>query len=245
MAQQSLEEQKRQQQYEKRLLQQQKAQERQGERHRQRVNDKTYQRQQQEKQRLNQLKQAQKQRQRQQEKLQDPAYRQQRLDKAREAQLKNADKQLRQLTCNKTTSAAKVATRKPIKSKGLKGRNLNTEERRLAEKIASIGCICCLNQGWTTALDYQQAGQNFLSLHHIEGRIKPWAHAKVLPLCAYHHQTPPPKDAPESLFPIHGNAKTHWEQVNGTQEQLLQQVYQLIQETPPWICPEIESLAEA
>lgn len=126
-------------------------------------------------------------------------------------------------------------TPRAIKSKGLKGRNYTAEEKRLANKLAQIGCICCLNQGWTQTQDYQESGQNFISLHHVEGRIKPWAHAKVLPLCHYHHQTPAPCNAPAELFPLHGNAKPVWEKINGTQEHLLKQAYSIIKEPRPWV----------
>ncbi|WP_217495113.1 Ref family recombination enhancement nuclease [Vibrio sonorensis] len=54
---------------------------------------------------------------------------------------------------------------------------------------------------------------NNVSLHHIDGRTKPKAHFKQLPLCAYHHDVPISKELqahPEYkyLVPIH--AKGSW-----------------------------------
>lgn len=133
---------------------------------------------------------------------------------------------------SKPTTARKQA---PIKSKGLKGRTLTMQERYLTNKLAALGCICCRNQGWYTEAMNNQEGQTFISMHHVEGRVKPWAHAKQLPLCQWHHQIEPPTDAPLELFPLHGNSKKSWEKTNGTQEALLEQVYEMINEPRPWL----------
>ena len=203
---------KRQQQWEKRRLQQQQSQMRQQEKQRAKLSDPAHQQQLREKQQAAQQRQFE----RQQEKQRKPEYRQEQYEKQR-------------------IQLNKKAAPKPIKSRGLKGRNHTVAEKTLANKVAEIGCICCLNKGWTSSSQNQQAGQQFVSLHHIDGRSKAWAHAKVLPLCHFHHQTPPPNNAPEELFPIHGNAKTVWEKINGTQAQLLEQVYKMIGEAQPWL----------
>lgn len=130
---------------------------------------------------------------------------------------------------------ARPVPSKPIKSKGLKGRARTAEEKRLEALLARIGCICCRNQGWYTDAMNNQEGQHFISMHHVDGRTKPWCHAKQLPLCQYHHDTPPPQGAPEQLFPLHGTGRKRWEKVNGTQEDLLQQVYEIIGEVQPWL----------
>jgi hypothetical protein len=56
----------------------------------------------------------------------------------------------------------------------------------------------------------------------------------VLPLCAYHHDTPAPNHAPEELTPIHRGNKKEWIAFNGTEEELLRQVYEMIDEDRPW-----------
>ena len=255
---------KRQKLYAKRLLQQQQSQQRQREKQLERLNDASYQQVLRDKQKAAQQRQAEKQRQRQREKLQDPEHqeklrlKQQQQAKKQQAKaaIKNSptpkaptpqalekkrlqQQAMQQRMLEKQRQKLKHSPAKPavkaLKSKGLKGRAHTAEEKRLANKLAQIGCICCLNKGWTQSQDYLESGQNFISLHHVEGRVKPWAHAKVLPLCHYHHQTPAPNDAPAELFPLHGNAKPEWEKVNGTQESLLKQVYAMIEETRPWM----------
>lgn len=220
-------------QYAKRLLQQQKSQQRQREKQLNRRNDPAYQQEQREKQLASQQRQQDKQRQKQN----DPEYQAQQKAKKLQALEKS---RLKAVNSAKKPSQIKSSTikpikSKPIKSKGLKGRTHTAEEKRLANKLADIGCICCLNQGWTQSHEHVHTGQHFISLHHVEGRIKQWAHAKVLPLCHFHHQSPAPEDAPKELFPLHGNAKPIWEKVNGTQTALLKQVYAMIGELRPWL----------
>ena len=130
--------------------------------------------------------------------------------------------------------STKSAPRKPIKSKGLAGRNPTVIEKRLANKIGEIGCICCLNKNWYTSEMREQESTKFISLHHVDGRTKLWAHAKVLPLCAYHHDVPAPSHAPAELTPIHRGNKKEWIAFNGTEEALLKQVYEMIDEEQPW-----------
>ena len=81
----------------------------------------------------------------------------------------------------------------------------------------------------------EQESTKFVSLHHVEGRTKEWAHAKVLPLCAHHHDTPAPSHAPDELTPIHRGNKKEWIELNGTEEELLKQVYEMIDEERPWL----------
>lgn len=124
---------------------------------------------------------------------------------------------------------------KRIASKGLKGRVRSAEEKRLEKKLADIGCICCLNKGWYNSAMHATEGQRFISMHHVAGRTQKWAHAKQLPLCEFHHQTPAPIDAPSDLFPLHGGSISSWEKINGSQDDLLKQAYLLIGEDRPWI----------
>jgi len=81
----------------------------------------------------------------------------------------------------------------------------------------------------------EQESTKFVSLHHVDGRTKEWSHAKVLPLCAHHHDTPAPSHAPEELTPIHRGNKKEWVELNGTEDELLKQVYEMIDEDRPWL----------
>lgn len=61
----------------------------------------------------------------------------------------------------------------------MKGSTPNKADRELWDGLASLGCIACRKDGIFNSL---------VSIHHIDGRTKPGAHRKVLPLCAGHHQ---------------------------------------------------------
>lgn len=212
----------------KRLAKQQAAQSRALERNQQRLRDPQYQ----EQQRQKQLQAAERQRLRAQQKTADPDYIKQQLEKKAQ-QLQIQQERARQRSNTEQTATAK--TRKTSPARGLKGRNPTAREKQLGNKIAAIGCICCLNQGWYTSSMQQQEGQKYVSLHHVDGRTKSWAHAMVLPLCAYHHDTPAPVDAPKELMPLHRSNKKEWVHFNGTEEVLLKQVYEMIEEEQPWL----------
>lgn len=98
---------------------------------------------------------------------------------------------------------------KAIKSRGMKGRSPTVEEARFMDRMGQLPCIACLKDGWT---NYE------ISLHHTEGRTKPGAHEKVLPLCAGHHQHgtgPNP-----TLIAVHPY-KARFEERYGSQRELL------------------------
>ncbi len=61
----------------------------------------------------------------------------------------------------------------------MKGRTPTKAEREFHDRMASLGCVACRFDGHATEL---------VSIHHIDGRTKPGAHTKVLPLCGPHHQ---------------------------------------------------------
>lgn len=61
----------------------------------------------------------------------------------------------------------------------MKGSTPSKADRELWDNMASLGCIACRKDGIFNSL---------VSIHHIDGRTKPGAHRKVLPLCAGHHQ---------------------------------------------------------
>ena len=61
----------------------------------------------------------------------------------------------------------------------MKGRTPTRKEKAFHSQMASLGCIACSLDGNRNPV---------VSIHHIDGRRKPGAHMKVLPLCAGHHQ---------------------------------------------------------
>ncbi|MGR6075470.1 Ref family recombination enhancement nuclease [Achromobacter sp. CSND-B12] len=68
----------------------------------------------------------------------------------------------------------------PIKSKGMKGSPVSAAQKAFHDQLASrIGCVACRMDG---------RFNDYVSIHHIDGRTKPDAHWKVLPLCGSHHQ---------------------------------------------------------
>lgn len=71
--------------------------------------------------------------------------------------------------------------------------------------VNAVGCIACRKDGIIN---------HHVSIHHIDGRTKPGAHMRVLPLCDRHHQTGG-EEAP-SIHPW----KRRFEEKYGTQEEL-------------------------
>ncbi|MOA33025.1 hypothetical protein D3C78_1542830 [compost metagenome] len=65
-----------------------------------------------------------------------------------------------------------------------------------------------------------------VSIHHIDGRTKPGAHSRVLPLCAGHHQDG--YGAP-GLIAVHPY-KARFEKQYGPQLELLEMCLQIIDE---------------
>lgn len=95
----------------------------------------------------------------------------------------------------------------------MRGRNPTAEEKRYMAKVNQIGCIACLNMGIHTPPEYT-------CIHHIEGKTKPNAHFKVLPLCDGHHSR-------YLKTGFHYNP-TRWQKEHGNQYDLLEQVKSLI-----------------
>ena len=236
--------------YEKKIAKANAARQRQFDKQKEKQASPEYQKAQQEKQQASQLKMQQRAFEKKKAQLDDPAYQKEQQEKQYQTQMKAFEKQRARQQVKETSPEYKVQkTRlikssaikskpiksKPIKSKGLKGRNPTALEKILANKIGDIGCICCLNKKWYTSDMAEQESTKFVSLHHIEGRTKEWAHAKVLPLCAHHHDTPAPSHAPDELTPIHRGNKKEWIEFNGTEDELLKQVYEMIEEDRPWL----------
>jgi len=95
----------------------------------------------------------------------------------------------------------------------MNGTTPTKDEKALWSRIAALGCIACRKDGWRNLE---------VSIHHIDGRTKPGAHRKVLPLCYQHHQSGNP-DAP-SVHPW----KARFEARYGTQAELLAEVMEAI-----------------
>jgi hypothetical protein len=100
-------------------------------------------------------------------------------------------------------------TRKPKKSRGLKGRPPTADEKRFMDRMGKLPCIACRKDGWTN---------HVISLHHIDGRTKPGAHFLVLPLCGPHHQ--PDDTDPRQRISLHGRKAT-FQARYGTERELL------------------------
>lgn len=94
----------------------------------------------------------------------------------------------------------------PIKSKGMKGSSVSTAQKAFHDQLASrIGCVACRMDG---------IFNDYVSIHHIDGRTKPDAHWLVLPLCGPHHQDD------GTAIAVHP-WKTRFEERYGTQFSLL------------------------
>ena len=92
-------------------------------------------------------------------------------------------------------------------------------EKQHWDKVASIGCIACIKDGYRNPL---------VSIHHIDGRTKKGAHMKVLPLCAGHHQDGTGND--KNMIAVHPY-KARFEEAYGKQEELLAKVMKMIYES--------------
>lgn len=61
----------------------------------------------------------------------------------------------------------------------MKGSSVTAEQKKWHGMVAGYGCVACLVDG---------VKNSYVSIHHCDGRTKPWAHWFVLPLCGPHHQ---------------------------------------------------------
>ena len=97
----------------------------------------------------------------------------------------------------------------------MKGRTPTADEKEWMDKVAQLGCVACRSLGiW----------QPEVSIHHIDGRTKPRAHFKTLPLCYAHHQGGENKGSFVSLHPW----KRRFEETFGTQYELLDECRRLL-----------------
>jgi hypothetical protein len=62
----------------------------------------------------------------------------------------------------------------------MSSRKPTTAEKAHMASVAALGCIVCRRELGV----YSPA-----AIHHVDGKTKPGAHMRVLPLCGVHHQT--------------------------------------------------------
>jgi hypothetical protein len=62
----------------------------------------------------------------------------------------------------------------------LPGRKPTEEEERYLDEVAQLGCIICLL--------YLSIKDSPSEIHHVDGKTKPGAHFKIIPLCDKHHR---------------------------------------------------------
>jgi hypothetical protein len=91
--------------------------------------------------------------------------------------------------------------------------NPTKSDKKYWSAVASLGCIACIKDGYRNP---------FVSIHHIDGRTKPGAHRKVLPLCAGHHQDGTNTNC-QNMIAVHPY-KARFEEKYGKQEDLLIEV---------------------
>lgn len=88
----------------------------------------------------------------------------------------------------------------------IKGRSVTAAQKKFHGLLAGLGCVACYKMG---------IFNSNVSIHHIDGRTKPWAHWYVLPLCGSHHQD---MGIP-GVYPVHPY-KARFESEYGTQKEL-------------------------
>ncbi|AOY88633.1 recombinase [Marinobacter salinus] len=98
----------------------------------------------------------------------------------------------------------------------MKGKTPNKSEKEFHKRLADLGCIACY-------LDNRRNTE--VSIHHIDGRTKPGAHMKVLPLCAGHHQD---GTGIPGLVAVHP-WKARFEKLYGRQMEILQLCHELLE----------------
>lgn len=172
-------------------------------------------------------------RERQRVKMADPAYRAEQAEKSRKAvrdQLARKKAKAAEARDNPQPPAPKKPRRK-AKQRGMPGRTPTASERRYMDAIGKLPCICCHLRGRTNRV---------ISLHHTDGRTKPDAHKKTLPLCMYHHDVPADEAMRElypDLIPIHAKGNFggpgQWRAEFGAEAELLGICYELAGLTPP------------
>ena len=88
------------------------------------------------------------------------------------------------------------------------------------DDMCSLGCIVCEKYYWV----YTHA-----SPHHMDGKTKPGAHYKVIPLCGRHHQVADTQK-PKRWVSRHGDGKRAFEAEYGTEQELYHYALELMGE---------------
>lgn len=99
----------------------------------------------------------------------------------------------------------------------MKGRTPNAEEKRFMDRMCQLGCIVCLKH---------YGVHTEPSPHHMEGKVKPGAHFKILPLCGRHHQTADTEKPPRWHTRHHNKAE--FERAYGTEMDLYHYALELM-----------------
>ncbi len=101
----------------------------------------------------------------------------------------------------------------------MKGRPPTKEESIWMGDVCELGCIVCwLHYGILTTQ---------VSPHHIDGKTKPGAHFKTIPLCSAHHQLAD-THKPKRWISRHGDGKRAFEDAYGTEEFLLEKCREMV-----------------
>lgn len=98
----------------------------------------------------------------------------------------------------------------------MKGKTPTKAEKEFHDRLCGLGCIACFLDGRHNPT---------VSVHHIDGRTKPGAHMKVLPLCAGHHQD---GTGIPGLVAVHPY-KARFEKLYGRQEEILSLCHELLE----------------
>lgn len=98
----------------------------------------------------------------------------------------------------------------------MKGRKPSAAEKLWMNKVSDIGCIVCLNNGIESPAE----------IHHLDGRTKEGAHFHTIGLCARHHRLA--DNHPKDWISRHGDGVKAFEREYGTENELLLQVMDII-----------------
>lgn len=94
----------------------------------------------------------------------------------------------------------------------MKGRTPSAAEKAHMALVGDLPCIACEKDGYFN---------DYVSLHHTDGRVKAGAHFKVIPLCAPHHQ----HDDSDLMLRIAVHPyKARFEKLYGTSEELIDEI---------------------
>lgn len=97
----------------------------------------------------------------------------------------------------------------------MKGKSPSAAQKRFHDALCQrVGCVACLMDG---------RFNDYVSVHHIDGRTKPDAHWLVLPLCGPHHQDD------GTAIAVHP-WKTQFEELYGKQKDLLVWAIEILQD---------------